>query len=42
MLKPLYAWNVSEVANMEGMFEDAKLFDQPLGAGDVSRVENIT
>ncbi|OHU81957.1 hypothetical protein BKN38_07905 [Helicobacter sp. CLO-3] len=34
-------WDVSNVKNMQGMFEYAKSFNQPLDSWDVSNVENM-
>ncbi|WP_018234399.1 BspA family leucine-rich repeat surface protein [Thioalkalivibrio thiocyanodenitrificans] len=35
------SWNVSNVTNMEGLFFEASLFNQPLGGWDVSSVTNM-
>ena len=39
--QPLNNWNVSNVTNMESMFENASSFNQPLNNWNVSNVRNM-
>lgn len=39
--QPLNSWDVSNVTNMECMFNGNGIFNQPLASWDVSKVENM-
>ena len=40
--QPLNDWNVSNVTDMEGMFQGASSFNQPLNNWDVSNVTDMS
>ena len=39
--QPIGNWDVSNVTDMNGMFDDADAFNQPIGDWDVSNVTNM-
>ena len=39
--QPLNNWNVSNVEDMENMFQNARSFNQPLNNWNVSKVETM-